>query len=160
MFILHCYCTKSMCLCFLKKKKKKSLFVLVFIIISFTPTSFANFRALTIATNYPNLFKLMHHLVVSEYLYHLGPSMSILNFHFWQWQLCCMNTAILARYPRHVLDTGTSKCRHHILYPLWLEPPFPNDSKILKSKVGLGLDQIKIYLRKVFMENITLLWAE
>ena len=56
-----------------------------------------------------------------------------------------------------MLDTGTGKCRHRILYLLQLKPPFPNDGKILNPKVGLGLDQIKINLRKVFMENITLL---
>ena len=31
-------------------------------------------------------------------------------------------------------------CRHRILYPLQLGPPFPNDVGILKAKVGLGLD--------------------
>ena len=28
--------------------------------------------------------------------------------------------------------------RHRILYPLRLEPSFPNDAEILKPKVGLG----------------------
>ena len=46
-------------------------------------------------------------------------------------------------------------CRHCILYPLRLEPPFPNDARILKPNVGLGPDQMKINLKKVFMENIT-----
>ena len=32
--------------------------------------------------------------------------------------------------------------RYCILYPLRLGPPFPNDGKILKPKVGLGPDQI------------------
>ena len=50
-------------------------------------------------------------------------------------------------------------CRHRILYSLWLGSQFPNDGKILKPKVGLGFDQIKIDLREVFMKNITLLWA-
>ena len=45
-------------------------------------------------------------------------------------------------------------CRHRILYPLRLGPPFPNDGKILKPKVGLGFGQIQIDLRKVFRENI------
>ena len=51
-------------------------------------------------------------------------------------------------------------CRHRTLYPLWLWPPFPNDVKILKPKVGLGPNQIKSDLRKVFLENITLLWKK
>ena len=46
-------------------------------------------------------------------------------------------------------------CRHRILYPLQLRPPFPNDARILKPKVGLGPNQMKIDLRKVVMENIT-----
>ena len=33
-------------------------------------------------------------------------------------------------------------CRHRNLYPLQLRPPFPNDTEIQKSKVGLGPDQI------------------
>ena len=33
-------------------------------------------------------------------------------------------------------------CRHYILYPLRLEPPFPNDVKILRPKVGLEPNQI------------------
>ena len=33
-----------------------------------------------------------------------------------------------------------SHCTHHILYPLRLGPPFSNDGKILKLKVGLGPD--------------------
>ena len=32
--------------------------------------------------------------------------------------------------------------------------------KILKPKVDLGPDHIEIDLRKVFLENITLLWAK
>ena len=44
-----------------------------------------------------------------------------------------------------------------ILYPLQLGPPFLNDGKILKPKFGLGPNHIEIDLRKVFMENITLL---
>ena len=47
--------------------------------------------------------------------------------------------------------------RHRILYSLRLGPQFPNDGKILKPKVGLGSDQIKIDLKEVFMKNITLL---
>lgn len=43
--------------------------------------------------------------------------------------------------------------RHHIMYPLRLEPPFPNDVGIIKPKVGLGLDHIEIDLRKVFSEK-------
>ena len=49
---------------------------------------------------------------------------------------------------RHVSDTSIGTCRHRILYHLRLEPPFSNDGKILKPKVGLGLDKIKINLRK------------
>ena len=41
--------------------------------------------------------------------------------------------------------------RHYILYPLRFGPLFPNDVGILKPKVGLGLDQIEIDLRKVFL---------
>ena len=48
--------------------------------------------------------------------------------------------------------------RHHILYPLQLGPLFLNDVRILMPKVGLGLNQIKIGLRKVFMKNITYFW--
>ena len=33
-------------------------------------------------------------------------------------------------------------CRQRILYLLRLEPPFPNDSKILKLKIGLGPNHI------------------
>ena len=40
-------------------------------------------------------------------------------------------------------------CRHCISYPLRLGASFPNDDKILKPKVGLGPDQIRIDLRKV-----------
>ena len=29
-------------------------------------------------------------------------------------------------------------CRHHILYPLQLGLPFPNDIEIIRLKVGLG----------------------
>ena len=46
-----------------------------------------------------------------------------------------------------------AECRYHILYSLRLGPLFSNDSKILKPKVGLGLDQIEIDLRKVFYEK-------
>ena len=46
-------------------------------------------------------------------------------------------------------------CRCYILYPLRLEPPFPNDAKILRPKVGLGPNQMLIDLRNVKMENIT-----
>ena len=48
--------------------------------------------------------------------------------------------------------------RHCILYPLWLRPLFPNDGSTLKPKVGLGPNQMKIDLRKVFVENITYFW--
>ena len=34
------------------------------------------------------------------------------------------------------------QCRHCILYPLQLESPFPNDTKILRLKVGLGPNQM------------------
>ena len=50
------------------------------------------------------------------------------------------------------------ECRHCILYPLRLEPPFPNDDSTLKPKVGLGPNFVKIDSRKVFMENITYFW--
>ena len=40
--------------------------------------------------------------------------------------------------------------RHRILYPLWLRPPFPNDVRILKPKVSLGPDQIKLTWGKCF----------
>ena len=33
--------------------------------------------------------------------------------------------------------------RHRILYTLQLGPPFPNDGKILKPKIGLEPDQIR-----------------
>ena len=48
--------------------------------------------------------------------------------------------------------------RHHILYPLWFGPPFPYDVRILKGKVSLGPNQMKIDLRKVFMEIIIYFW--
>ena len=44
-------------------------------------------------------------------------------------------------------------CRHHILYPLWLGAPFPNDCKILKPKVGFGLDQIMNWLEEGFYKK-------
>ena len=47
-----------------------------------------------------------------------------------------------------------------ILYPLWLKPLFPNDVRILKPKVGLGLNQIEIDLRKVFLEKYNFLWTK
>ena len=40
--------------------------------------------------------------------------------------------------------------RHRILYPLRLGLLFPNDGKILRPKVSLGLNQIEIDLRKDF----------
>ena len=49
-------------------------------------------------------------------------------------------------------------CRLRILYPLQLGPPFPNDGSILKPKISLGLNQMKIDLKKVFMESITYFW--
>ena len=39
------------------------------------------------------------------------------------------------------------------MYLLRLGPMFPNDVEILKSKVGLGPDQIEIDLRKVFLKK-------
>mgnify|MGYP007088598962 CR=1 FL=1 len=51
------------------------------------------------------------------------------------------------------LDPSGNKCRHCILYLLRLRPPFPNDGKIPKSKLDLGLDHIEINLRKVFLEK-------
>ena len=45
--------------------------------------------------------------------------------------------------------------RHRILYPLRLKPPFPNDVRTLRPEVSLGPNQMKINLRKVFMEKIT-----
>ena len=45
--------------------------------------------------------------------------------------------------------------KYRILYPLQLGPPFPNNVRILKPKIGLGPKNMKIDLRKVFMENIT-----
>ena len=46
-------------------------------------------------------------------------------------------------------------CRCYILYPLRLGPPFPNDAKILRPKVGLGPNQMLIDLRNVKIKNIT-----
>ena len=43
--------------------------------------------------------------------------------------------------------------RYCILYPLRLGPPFPNDGKILKPKVGLGPDQIINWLEEGFYEK-------
>ena len=40
--------------------------------------------------------------------------------------------------------------------PLTTRAPVPNDVEILQPKVGLGPNQIKIDLRKMFQENITL----
>ena len=57
---------------------------------------------------------------------------------------------------RKEISKGT--CIQRILYILWLRPPFLNDFRILKSKVGLGPDQKEIDLRKVFMKNITYFW--
>ena len=48
--------------------------------------------------------------------------------------------------------------RHRILYPLRLGSSFPNDGSTLKPKVGLGPNQLKIDLRKVFMKNIAYYW--
>ena len=53
------------------------------------------------------------------------------------------------------MKTKTVCCRHRILYPLQLKPLFPSDVRIQKLKVGLGLDHMKINLRKVFVENTT-----
>ena len=49
-------------------------------------------------------------------------------------------------------------CRQHILYPFRLEPLYPNDIRTLRLKVGLEPNQMKIDLRKVFMENIIIFW--
>ena len=49
-------------------------------------------------------------------------------------------------------------CRHNILYPLQLGPPFFYDGSTLKPKVGLGPNQMKIDLMKVFVENLTYFW--
>ena len=46
-----------------------------------------------------------------------------------------------------------SHLRRRILLPLQLGPPFPNDVGILKPRVGLGLNQVEIDLRKVFLEK-------
>ena len=51
----------------------------------------------------------------------------------------------------HAVDTA-------FYTPLRLGPLFPNDVKILKPNVGLGPNQMKIDLRKVFVENITYFW--
>lgn len=40
------------------------------------------------------------------------------------------------------------------LYPLRLGLPFPNDVRNLRPKVGSRPNQMKVDLRKVFMENI------
>ena len=50
-------------------------------------------------------------------------------------------------------------CRHCILYPLQLRPPFSNYVRTLTPKVGLEYNQMKIDLRKMFMENITYFWS-
>ena len=49
-----------------------------------------------------------------------------------------------------LLNTIIGTCRHHILYPLWPSPLFPNNAEILKPKVGLGPDQILNWLEEVF----------
>ena len=41
-------------------------------------------------------------------------------------------------------------CRHCILYPLQLGPPFPNDAKILRTKFDLGPNQIINWLEEGF----------
>ena len=50
------------------------------------------------------------------------------------------------------------RCRHHILNPLQLGPLFPKDGSTLRPNVGSGLNQMKIDLRNVFVENITYFW--
>ena len=43
-------------------------------------------------------------------------------------------------------------CRHRILYPLQLEPSFPNDAEILKPKVGLGPNVDKdLHMQALYM---------
>ena len=59
---------------------------------------------------------------------------------------------IWAKDPFIVLIAETW-CRHRILYPLQLGPPFPNNVEILQVKVGIGLSQIEIDLRKMFQEK-------
>ena len=59
---------------------------------------------------------------------------------------------IWAKDPFIVLIAETW-CRHRILYPLQLGPPFPNNVEILQVKVGIGLSQIEIDLRKMFWEK-------
>ena len=51
-------------------------------------------------------------------------------------------------------------CRHCILYPLCLGPLFLDNVRTLRAKVGLGPNQMKIDLRKVFVENITYFWKK
>ena len=64
----------------------------------------------------------------------------------------------LSSLKRKSLIENFTCCRQSILYPLQLRLPFPNDGSTLKPKVGLGLNQMKIDLRKLFVENITYFW--
>ena len=41
-----------------------------------------------------------------------------------------------------VEQTMKGVCRHHILYPLQLGPPFPNNTRTLRPKVNLEPNQI------------------
>ena len=81
------------------------------------------------------------HVCVLCHVRGLGPS------HMLKQNVLSLNLLIL------LVDLTNQKrgiCRHRILYPLRLGLPFSNDGKILKSKVGLGPDQIEIDLRKIF----------
>ena len=44
-------------------------------------------------------------------------------------------------------------CRHLILYPLQLRPPFPNDNITLRPKVDLGPNLVKSRLEKLLLED-------
>ena len=47
-----------------------------------------------------------------------------------------------------LMNKKISICRHCILYPLRLGPPFPNDAKILRTKFDLGPNQIINWLER------------
>ena len=55
-------------------------------------------------------------------------------------KIICKTGLKIQKTSNHIRPVAS--CKHCILYPLQLEPLFPNDVEILRHKVGLGPNQI------------------
>ena len=67
------------------------------------------------------------------------------------------NASTLSSGGIHQLKEEDS-CRHRIYTPYDSGPPFSNDGSNLRPKVGLGSNEMKIDLGKVFMKITTYFW--